>query len=416
MAMTIMRGCLIMAMGVCAAEIGAAAPPRPQSAQVGALTGAYNASGHDLFVALAGRPGNVVFSPSSVGTAMAMALSGARGATASEMAAVLHHTLSPVDVERAHAGWMAALGGSRTAAPTATPPVTLVTANGLMVANGATVSPLFVAALRNNFAAEVLEHATVESVNGWVSRKTAGKIDRILDRIDPHAAAVIVNATYFKAAWATPFDPRGSRPAVFHLSPSATAPVPTMYAQSRYAVMTGDGYRAIRLPYAGDTLAMIVVLPNDLDGADAVAGRLTGDRVAQMSAALHGVEPALVSLALPRVKTAFAARLAGVFTRLGMTAAFNPAVADFSGMTGRPPRELPMAISEIVHRAVIEVTEEGTEAAAATGLVPRTTALRPLPQPFIVDRPFLFYIVDGATGAIVFQGRIADPRAAGGVD
>ena len=189
-----------------------------------------------------------------------------------------------------------------------------------------------------------------------------------------------------------------------------------MYSESRYAMMSGDGYRAIRLPYAGDTLAMIVVLPNDLDGADAVAGRLTGARVVELSTALHGVEPALVNLALPRVKTAFAARLAGVFTRLGMTAAFNPAVADFSGMTGRPPREVPMAISEIVHRAVIEVTEEGTEAAAATALVPRTTALRPLPLPFIVDRPFLFYIIDGPTGAILFQGRIVDPRATGGVD
>jgi serpin B len=117
-----------------------------------------------------------------------------------------------------------------------------------------------------------------------------------------------------------------------------------------------------------------------------------------------------VSLALPRFKTSFKARLGELFQAAGMRRAFDPRLADFSGMTSRPPREAPLAISDVIHRAVIDVTEEGTEAAAATAITMMTSSMPRNVEPFVVDRPFLFYIADEATGAILFEGRISDPR------
>ncbi len=400
---TAIRLPLLFALGIFATSIRAADP-----AAIRALTRAYDLSAHELFVAMASAPGNIVCSPSSIGSAMAMALSGARGDTETEMRTVLHHTLPRIEVARANAEWLttqaSTTSGSRGS-------VQLVTANALILVGDGRVSPDFITTLRDDYRADVLEHATVESVNGWVSRKTEGKIGRILDSLDRRAPAVIVNATYFKASWTTPFDPRATLAQPFHLSSSAAVDVLTMRASGRYAIAAADGYRAIRLPYAGDALAMIIVLPDASVTIDDIVARVGPNAVLGMNTALETASQVPVRLALPRFKTGFAAHLAPLFERHGMALAFDPARADFSGITGQAPRKAPMAIGDIVHRAVIDVTEEGTQAAAATAILPRTTAVQRLPQPFVVDRPFLFYVVDGPSGAILFQGRISDPRA-----
>jgi serpin B len=179
-------------------------------------------------------------------------------------------------------------------------------------------------------------------------------------------------------------------------------------------VATRAGYRAIRLPYAVRALGMVIVLPDEVDGVDAVAGRLEQDELSGLFAELRRPDKYVpVALALPRFKAAYGADLIAPFMRAGMKLAFDDRNADFSGMTGRPPIEGGVFIGAIIHRAVIEATEESTEAAAATAVVmmPLRAAPRPqTPEVFRVDRPFLFYVVDNATGAILFQGRIADPR------
>jgi serpin B len=170
----------------------------------------------------------------------------------------------------------------------------------------------------------------------------------------------------------------------------------------------------VRLNYQISELGLVVVLPDDSESADAVARRLGANELAELFSALRdGKAQKSVALALPRFKSEFKADLVGPFRQAGMQKAFDQKAADFSGMTGRPVAQERLYISRIAHRAVIEVAEENTEAAAATAVVVRPTAIPALPvtpEPFRVDHPFLFYLVDDATGAILFEGRIADPR------
>jgi serpin B len=423
-----------------------------------ALTEAYNASGAALFKQFPGL-GNIVLSPLSVGTAMAMALSGARGETAKEMASALRQRLDRPAMEAANDALRFGLSVyDKSAAPPSCPQGTqvavraggqrcegaprpdgrcsfaaeregelcvaagyfpasarLLSANALMLAaRGDLVTGDYAALLEAKYGAEVFRDAGLDDVNAWVKRKTEGKIERILDQLDKSSAAVILNAIYFKAKWAEVFYKPATADDTFNLSPQKKISVPTMRHTAGYALVTRPLYRALRLPYSVGQLGMIVVLPNEIAGLDAVARHFAADEWTQLAAALHApdtVKP--TDLALPRFKASFDADLVPRFRVAGMTRAFDLKRADFSGMTGRPPAQAPLAIGAIVHRAVIDVMEDGTEAAAATAITVVAASARPQPQDkqvFHVDRPFLFAIVDDASGAILFQGRIVDPR------
>jgi serpin B len=379
---------------------------------VQALTAAYNETGQKLFRALAAAPGNIVLSPYSIGTAMAMALSGARGGNAAEMAAALGHRLPPEQVAAANAEALALLERSAQGSdPKATAQLRIANALMLTKLGGESIAPDYAALVREKYAAEVFSNADLAQVNDWVKQKTDGRIESLLDRLDPNAIAVLLNAVAFKGPWQTPFDPQATRDAPFH-APAGEVSVPTMQLRGTFALAARTGYRAIRLPYAAEQLAMVVALPDDGAQTDEVAARLDGTEVAQLLAALR-TQPQLVDLALPRFAARYKANLVAPFQQLGMRKAFDTHEADFSGMTGKPPGEVLVAIDQIEHRAVIDVGEEGTEAAAATGVVMGLRSVRPsAAETFRVDRPFLFYVVDDASGAILFQGRITDPRAA----
>ena len=156
---------------------------------------------------------------------------------------------------------------------------------------------------------------------------------------------------------------------------------------------------------------MIVVVPNEVDGLEAVSRTLDAGELRSLWTALGADESSRwVALRLPRFKIAYKASLAEAFQKAGMTLAFGDR-ADFGGITGKGPDAPGVKIGDILHRATIEVAEAGTDAAAGTAVIKRRRNRRPpTPIPFVVDRPFLFYIVDDASGAILFQGRIADPR------
>jgi len=415
------------------------------------LTAAYNASGHDLFTAFAAAPGNIVFSPYSVGTAMAMVLSGARGETEREMAAVLRQSLAPAAVDAANARLLAILNGydksgepvrcpsaamhfngseceapvpasgvcpagyqqaRRCIAPGRQPPsAALKAANALMLlkANGELISAAYAGRLERDYRAQAFRGADLATINGWVARQTAGKIERILDEINPNQPAVILNAVYFKAAWAAPFAVSATHDDDFRLTPAASVKVPTMHRIGSFQMIARPGFRAIRLPYSVPSLAMVVVLPDAVGGADRLAADLDAGALSALFAGMTQWQT--VDLALPRFKTGYRAELGKLFKRAGMHRAFDTTLADFSAMTGQPPSRAPLAISGVVHRAVIDVTEAGTEAAAATAVAMVAASAPAHVESFVVDRPFLFYIVDDATGAILFQGRISDPRA-----
>ena len=426
-----------------------------------AVAEAYNASGAALFQQLSGASGNIVLSPLSVGTAMAMTLSGARGETAREMASVLHQRLDRAAMEAGNAALAAALGrydqsavaprcpqglqadmrpsgarcrgavpasgtclypatreGDACVAPGSFPPsARLLNADALMLSGrGDLVAPDYAALLKDQYGAEILRNASLDDVNGWVKRKTEGKIDRILGQIDHSVVAVILNAVYFKAKWAEVFAKNATKEVAFNLSPQRKVEVATMRLGARFAVVARPLYRALRLPYQIGQLGMIVVLPNEIGGLDEVGKRFEGNEWAKLATDLHAPDAIKsVDLALPRFKASYEASLVPRFQAAGMTLAFDLKRADFSGMTGKPPAQVPFAIGSIMHRAVVEVMEDGTEAAAATAVTVVTAAMPreqpPPPEPFHVDRPFLFAIIDDATGAVLFQGRVVDPRS-----
>jgi serpin B len=388
----------------------AAMSPAAADDRVGALVEAYNASGRQLFARLAAAPGNVVLSPYSIGTAMAMALAGARGETAAEMSGVLMHRLKQGDIDEANRSVLAALNANNRFAK-------ILTANALVrTKRGDVVSSDYPDLLHTKYAAELFQDAGLEDINDWVKRKTEDRIDRMLDQLASDSAAVILNAIYFNAHWASAFEKNVTRDDAFNLAPSRQVQVPMMTKTDEFALVAGKGYRAIRLPYEDPMLGMIIVLPNRIDGLPAVESALDAKELARLFALIRNAQARKsVALSLPRFNIAFKADLVAAFKQAGMSKAFG-AEADFSGISGQPPSQMPIRIGQIVHRAVVEVAEKGTEAAAATAVEIRALAIRSrpgpgAPEPFHVDRPFLFYVVDDTTGAILFHGRISDPRS-----
>jgi serpin B len=428
----------------------AAIQPQAGLTQERELTAAFNASGQDLFERLAGGAGNIVISPYSIGTAMAMALSGARGETESELLKVLRHAGQRPAIEAANARVLAMLNGydqsktpptcpgelsldgdlckglrpavggcpfparpegSQCVGPAKFVPSAKVSvANALMLTKEGHVAADYAALLKDKYAAELFKGVQPADVNDWVKRKTESKIERLVDQLDPSTQAVLLNAVYFRAAWLAVFDKRNTADKAFHLTAAKQVQVPMMHRTGNYAVAARPGYRVIRLPYAVPELSLVIVLPDRVDGVHEIATRLDGAELLQMLAAVRAAPFTRVELTLPRFKAGYKANLVPAFKAAGLKLAFSDA-ADFSGMTGRPAAKGSLKIDQIVHYAVIEVDEQGTEATAATAITMVPTSAMPQPaEPFRVDRPFLFYLADEATGAILFQGRIMDPR------
>jgi serpin B len=427
-----------------------AAAPSAAQGDIRALTQAYNTSGQELFRTLAAQPGNAVLSPLSIGTAMAMALAGARGDTEAEMRQVLRHTLSGKAIDEANAQALAALlatGGlscpdgfklngrlCQASAPKGkdepcphdanrdgalcvtdarASKATLRIANALMLVNPtATVADSFRDTIRTKYNAEIFPGADLATVNDWVKEKTEGKIPTILDKLSPNDSHVLLNAIYFNAPWAHAFAKTATREREFHLTGGETVDVPTMLQSASFAIEKGSGFQAIRLPYAQDGLSMIVVRPDDIDGLDTVIAGLDGAKLDALMEGLRTAQTRPIVLSLPKFKFEFSAELIPPFKALGMSKVFDPAQSDLSGLTGLPRDKAQSTIDQIAHRAVIEVAEEGTEAAAATAVVVTTRTMAPgqQQQRFTIDRPFMFVIADDKTGAMLFVGRVNDPR------
>jgi serpin B len=360
--------------------------------------------------------GNVVISPLSIGMMLAMGFAAAAGETAEEMARALGFDVLRPDLLEANADLLRHYGEA--GAPEG---FRLRLANALVLTqHGDAVAKSYRDLLADNFAAEIFE-GDVARVNQWVAQKTEGKIERVLADLPQDDTAVLVNAVYFKAPWAEAFKSTSTHDGRFFLSEESRSSamegdgidVKMMHAVRDFVIVQGVGYRAARLPYKPSTLGMIIVLPDTVEGLDyigaldAVLSVFDTAELGRLCAEFERGTPSEFPLWLPRFRVRSEASLKPALQRAGMTLAFDWTRADFSGMTERPPSEIPVAISDVVHCALIEVSEEGTEAAGAT-LV--SFHIGGAPPSFIVDRPFLFFIVDDATGAILFQGRIVDPR------
>jgi serpin B len=402
--------------GTVAASLLMVATSFPVSAAddaVKAVAAAYDATGRALAAELVkSADANILLSPYSIGTAMAMALSGARGATEQDMAKVLKLTMPGPEMREANAQLIAALNGlGKAGADGNATPIKLDVANALFVAGKDNlVSRDYVALVHDKFGAEVFSGIDLAAINGWVKKKTEGKIDKLLDQVSPDAVAMLLNAVYFKAPWAAPFNKDQTEDNTFNLSADRQIKVPMMQRTGPYAVVAGDGFNAIRLPYADKSLGMIIAVPTAIDGLKSASERLDAASVTKLATVLAKDAGRQITLSLPRFKATYEADLIQAFKQMGMSLPFDPLKSDFAGITGQQNSEGVLTISQIKHKAVVEVTEEGTEAAAATSVEILARSARARPEEFAVDRPFLFFIVDDSTGTVLFEGRIVDPR------
>jgi serpin B len=362
----------------------------------------------DLYQQLKDRPGNLFFSPHSISSALAMTYAGARGQTEKEMAKALHFSLPQEGLHAAFSTLAAQLYNVQSKGR-----VALTVANSLWCQQSYHFEDAFLNLTRKQYRAETrlvdFKHsaeAARSEINTWVERRTNEKIK---DLIRPHLLSadtrlVLCNAVYFKGKWALQFDPKRTESAPFFTSPDNSLPVPMMWQKSNFKMLDAGDVSLLEMPYAGDDLSMIVLLPKAVDGLPALERQLDTDSLGKWIAKLGQAHAGELSVWLPKFKTTCSFELAKELADMGMPSAFNM-TADFSGMTGT--RDL--FISDVVHKAFVEVNEEGTEAAAATGVVMAMKGIMSRPRIFKADHPFLFLIRENQNGSILFLGRIADP-------
>ncbi len=381
------------------------APAPPDTA----LVHGSNAFAFELYARLARQDGNVCFSPLSVHSALAMAYTGARGATATAVGRALHVGDAPDAVGKPYRRLLEALrpgsGGKGS---------TLEIANALWSSERVRLEPAFVSALEKDFEAPArsLDFGNAAqaagTINDWVATQTHQRIRELVtpSALNAASSCVLTNAVYFRGDWMTPFHKSATRHETFHRTDADTVRVPTMQQTGRMAIAEMPGAQVLSLPYADGRLSMLVLLPRHKDGLHGLERALSERNVAGWIGKLR---PHLVELHLPRFTFSHAEEMKAPLTALGMGVAFDPAQADFSGIS----RGSRTRISAVLHRAYIAVDEAGTEAAAATGTVMELTAARPTkaerPIVFRADHPFVFVLRDERTGAILFVGRVADP-------
>jgi len=360
----------------------------------------------DLYRQVRTTDGNLFMSPHSISTALAMTYAGANGTTATQMAAALHFTLPPATL---HAGLSAldlALASRATVATGDTIPFRLHTANSIWGQEGWEFLAPFLDTLAVNYGAglHVLDFqadpdASRQTINAWIEDQTNDKIQDLLPEgsITELTRLVLTNAIYFSAAWSEPFDASDTADRPFQ-TPTGVAQVPTLYQRAEMRYGAGEGFRAAEIPYDGEQLSMVVVVPDDLAAFEA---QLTGSMLTSITSVLTHHE---VQLKLPKFRFDAPLGLKATLQALGMVDAFTEA-ADFSGIDGTRA----LSVSDVLHKGFIGIDERGTEAAAATAVIVGVTSVPPQAE-LTVDRPFVFFIRDVPTGTILFVGRVVDPR------
>ena len=357
-----------------------------------------------LFEKLRAREGNLFFSPASISAALAMVYAGARGETAAEMARTLR--LPEGDV---HAAYSELLGGLDRKGGD----VSLSVANALWAQRGFAFREAFLKTVREGYRAEAKEadfagasEEARRAINAWVEQKTQEKIKELFKPgvLTPATRLVLANAIYFKGKWAHPFDAKQTAVEPFLAAKERRVDARMMRQKARFRYFEDGDLQALEMPYAGDELAMTILLPRRADGIAELERSLTAARLAEW---LGGLAPMEVAVSLPRFTLTSEFSLADTLSDMGMQRAFGDG-ADFSGMSDAEQ----LALTAVVHKAWVDVNEEGTEAAAATGGVVSVTSVQQVPV-FRADHPFLFLIRDARTGYVLFAGRVANPGEGG---
>ncbi|MDP2873406.1 MAG: serpin family protein [Bacillota bacterium] len=385
--------------------------PNISDADLAALVGGDTEFAFDLYQALSSEAsGNLFYSPHSISLALAMTYAGARGETEEQMAQTLRFHLAQDALHKAFNGLDQELASrGKGAAGKDSKGFRLNIVNAIWGQQDFHWAPAFLDTLAENYGAGIRlvdyvkdpERCRV-TINDWVSKQTEGRIKDLIAKgmIDRLTRLVLTNAIYFNAAWQFPFDKDATADGSWHLLDGGKATVPMMSLTENLGYASGDGYQAVELPYDGGELSMVVLLP-DSGRFDEFEGRLDAALLGEI---LEQTGSERLSLTMPKFKFESEFGLGDTLAQMGMPIAFSGA-ADFSAMTG--VRDL--YISEVVHKAFVAVDEAGTEAAAATAVIMRLTAMPAEPRVVSIDRPFVFLIRDIETGAVLFVGRVLNP-------
>jgi serpin B len=354
--------------------------------------------------------GNIFYSPYSISTALAMTYAGAVGDTEKQMSNALHFTLPQAQLHPAFNQLALDLASrGHGAQGTNGKSFSLNITNALWGQKDYTIQPAFLDLLAENYGAGMNLLDFIKSpeesrltINNWVSDQTNNRINDLLPQgsIDQNTRFVLTNAIYFDAAWQDPFAKESTHDGTFNLIDGGTVTVPMMSHEGGYSYVKGNGYQAVELPYSGNEIAMDIIMP-DAGQFTAFESSMTADEV---NGIIGSLKNSFITLTMPKFQFDSSFSLNDALSSLGMSVAFT-VKADFSGITGQPD----LFISDVVHKAFVAVDEEGTEAAAASGVVMVGAAM---PQNSLtVDQPFIFLIRDIQTGTILFLGRVMNPAS-----
>lgn len=361
-----------------------------------------------LYDQLRSAEGNLFFSPYSINNAFLMTYVGARGDTAQQMRDVLRIIADDETLNQVFADYNAEIIANNNAVKDEyTSERILAVSNALWIQQDFALSPDYPATLTDFYNASITPLDFVNApdearqlINETIAEQTRQRIlDLIPDGvIDAMTRLILTNAVYFKANWQNPFTPVES--ALFNLLDGTVLDIPAMMADKRMGYYAENGVISVAIPYSGGGSQMVIVMPDDWASYEA---GVSENGLPDMLSAPNYVQ---VMLTMPKFEFESSFSLSDALINMGMTDAFNPDVADFSGMA-----DADLFIQEALHKAFIAVDENGTEAAAATAVIIGVTSM-PMPvEPIVVniDKPFLFYIQDTATGEILFMGRVLNP-------
>ncbi|MDK2977564.1 MAG: hypothetical protein PWP52_278 [Bacteroidales bacterium] len=343
---------------------------------------------------------NLMISPLSISQALLMTYNGSAGETKTAFEETLFlDDFTTEEINRAQKELVKAL-------LEVDPAVTISIANSIWYRQGLPVKPEFIKVNQEFYDAEVREAAfdqsTVDLINSWVENKTNGKIDQIVDAIDPTLVMFLINAIYFNGNWKYKFEASNTINNDFNLSNGSKVNVPFMNQEVTAKLMLHDDFTILDLPYGRGNFSMLIFLPDEDKSIDDVMAVWNTENYNEW---LGNFEEMNVEVSIPKFKFGYEKLLNGLLHSMGLSVAFDPDNADFSNIT----EAMQMYIDFVKHKSFIDVNEKGTEAAAVTSVGVGVTSIGPDYPKFIANRPFLFAIREKYTNAILFLGKVANP-------
>ncbi len=403
-------GCSTVNVKIAASDIQREVPQSVDQSLYAQQVAANNDFAFDLYRTSSSEDGNLFYSPYSISASLAMAYAGARSETEKQTSVTLHYILPQDQLHRV----FNVLDQSLNTSPSDESSFQLKAANSLWGQDQFPFLPDFLDVIARNygtgvrlvdFTSDEKREAARRTINDWVSQQTSQKIKDLLPQamINDLTRLILINAIYFKGEWQDPFR-SDTKDAPFTVSSGQQVEVPTMSRRADAPYFQGEGFQAVSLPYKGDRVEMIVIMPEPgkFSEFEQSLDRTSFDQI------LAGLKTYDVKLYLPKYNFEYSKDLKDILEKMGMPAAFDPEQADFSGIYDQKIEPRNLFISHVAHKAFIAVDEKGTEAAAATGIIMEIVSM---PVTLHIDHPFIFAIRDRQTGSILFVGRVLDPRA-----